>query len=241
MSLSSGLVAAYDIQASGATWLDLTSGGHDVPLTNTDWVAEGLRSNANGEYGTLNNSSQVVSGSTCTVVVYYKSLSAFADSTIRNILTNNITNGRILGKYSDNTLWLYIQDGVTSHYIRVQSSDVPNWLTGTQIAFQWDINNTIHGGYKLAINIDGTYVTPVGAVRADNFAAHIVPDLAFLNDLSNTANEANGIIGYGFVFNNIKTASELSEMAADHSNVLEEYFNQGQNNNSNSVSVMVGL
>ncbi len=228
MSISTGLVAAYNKQASGASWLDLTGNGNHIPLTNTSWVAGGLQGDANGEYGTIDNTGEVlinsVSGS---IIFYFTSFVSFANATARIII------GRFNGSWLAGTISLYksanslvfliseVTDSL-NHSITINS--IPTYETGTMIGLHWDINNIIYDNKKLSISINAEYVTPSASSNATSWnPVTILADQRVLADIDGTRT-ANGVKEYLYIFNTVKTEAELMTINANHNLILADYF-----------------
>jgi hypothetical protein len=226
MTISSGLVAAYNKQAYGSSWVDLTNNGNGIALTNTSWETDGLQANASGEYGTFDNANSIINCYGGTIVVQLKSLSIVTDNTKRYIFgTRSTTIGDFyLAKLNDNILYLIFHDGVENHYIGINAGLLPGWQEGIFIAIQWDINNTIYDSKNIAFNINGVYVVPSISGVATSWTIFAVKQyLGVLNDYAYTTRYANGIMEYMYIFNTVKTASELAAIHANHSIILSDY------------------
>ena len=228
MSISSGLLYAGNNQVSGASWLDLSGNGNNIPLTNTSWETGGLQANANGELGTIDNTSEMLFNSEAgTLTMQFESLSAFADNTIR-VLFGKFNSTHVAGdiklyKFSNNILYFGIYDS-SLHYIALNADKLTNWETGVRVSVLWDRANNIHDSKKMAFNIDGTHITPDASSNADAWNSFTVTNtLAMLNDISNTNNDANGISNNAYVFNTVKTEAELTAIATDHNIILRDY------------------
>lgn len=225
MAVTDGLFAAYNKQSEGSNWNDLTGNGNTIPLTNTSWESAGLQANANGEFGIFDNSSYQLNVNIGTIIMQFKSLSAFTDG-LRRVLLGEASSSVFyrdfaLTKNEGSTLFFYFREVTTTHLIGVNSNKVPNWLTGTQIAVAWDRENDIHGSNRMVLNIDGVHVTPDIALNTDSWGYHgVEPNTYILNNHANTSQHANGVSEYMYFFDVVKTEAELADIYADHSILL---------------------
>lgn len=253
MSISSGLLAAYNKQESGTSWLDLTGNGNDVPLTNTTWEADGLQANANGEYGLIDNTGQgVVNSEEGTIIIKTKSLSAFNDNANR-VLFGSRVDGNTLGdlfimKFSSNQLFLLLYDnavpaqGAGNHYVSIGTAKVPNWLTGTQIAGLWKRSEAIFNSDNIVLNVDGAHVVPDASANETSWDSYsVVTSLGVLNNSDDTTMYANSIFEYMYIFNTVKTEAELTAIAANHSIILADYFYTTGVNGTTGCDVGIGI
>ena len=243
---SLGLTAYYDFDEIGqSTAVDKTGNGNDISIIGTaEITADGLLADASGDYGQLNNALQLIDSEKGTIVLTFKSIGVYADSIDRAILGRiNFSGAGMFAIYKDasNNFFFTMQDSVSYHYVRLAGASFPNWQNGCQISVMWDRSTNIWNSDKMVINIDGVNITPsFGEYEAAWNSFTVYSPLAVGNK-SSGGTPMNGYISDLMIFNEIKTEDQLKMMVSDKSYVLEEYFNQGQNNNSNSVSVMVGL
>ncbi len=210
MTITDGLIAVYDFQAGYAN--DLTGNGHDIVVTNADFVAGGLRTNANGEYGTITNTAEaVVNSDRGTVLFYFTSLSAFEDGSDRCLFGHTSAPSFFIKKNNSTPSYvlLFFNDGSTSHYILLYTAKFPDWTTGFQLAMQWDKDTAIYDGKNIALNINGVYITPDNAVNPTSWSDYDPGNLGVLNDLDDTTDYANGVKKYMQIYNTVKTAPEL--------------------------------
>ncbi|MCK5605732.1 hypothetical protein KAR91_27805, partial [Candidatus Pacearchaeota archaeon] len=82
MGLSTGLIAAYNKQAGGASWLDLSGNGNNAAIIGATWETDGLRTDASGERVVFLNDAQQISLVAGTLIIKFKSLLSFSDSTV---------------------------------------------------------------------------------------------------------------------------------------------------------------
>ncbi|HUX57160.1 MAG TPA: hypothetical protein VMV77_09305 [Bacteroidales bacterium] len=224
MGISTGLIAAYNKQLSGTSWLDLTGNGNNVLLTNTTWTDEGLKANDNGEYGVVDNTDESLFNlSAGTVIVKFKSQYLFTNGDDHVLFGNNVGQGGILlRKWGNNLLYAYIIDDFGEHYVGITGANVPSWQTGTQIAMLWDRSSVIYESINMAINIDGLHVNGSDISSAKSWNAIPCPTLfGILNNYNDSSMDAGGESNYMYIFNTVKTEAELIKINANHNVILQ--------------------
>lgn len=235
MGISKGLVAAYNKQVSGASWLDLTGKEHDIVLTNTTWVADGLGAKVPSARGNLSNIGNTVLNSQAgTVVFYFVSDSAFGDGINRRVFGNSASGLGQFYLYKNTSGFLYFSFYDTSyHYVSNKVATFPHWsTTGHQIAIVWDRSSAVFGAHNMIINVDGVHVTPFSSAGTTSWSSFSVnTDLGVLNDHVGTF-YANGAMAYQYIFNKALTATELTAINANHNIILRDYFKTTGNYNT---------
>ncbi|HUX57159.1 MAG TPA: hypothetical protein VMV77_09300 [Bacteroidales bacterium] len=229
MSLSTGLIAAYNKQLTGSSWIDLTGHGNDIPLTSTTWEDNGLLANASGEIGLLANvGNAIISPNVGTIIIQFTSLSAFADASTR-VLFGRFGGSHILGnvnifKHSASTLYLSLRDDLALHYLAYNVGKLPTWQTGVNIGFSWDRSNILFDTKKMVCNINGVNTIADSSGGADgwnDFA--VVNSLGVLNDVGDTTKPAYGSSNNLYIFNTTKTEAEFTAINANHNIILQDY------------------
>lgn len=220
-----GLVCAhFFVGGSGFTSPDMSGNDKTITLVNTDFVAGGLRVNANGEYGTISNISlSLVNSDIGTIIFTLKSLGLFNDGSNRRLIGGTIdaSNYIYISKNNSNQLYFIFNENGTSHYIYATSELLPNWQVGTQVAFQWDKSANIYDRKKMAINVDGSYITPSGSLNADSLNTHSIKDeLGIFNHFSDFSRFLNAEIENFIVFNRVLSSAELTQIYNNPSIVL---------------------
>jgi len=207
-----GLVASYLFNERGGKVFDYTRNQNDLSITNATWAANGLQFDASGEYASLDNTNQAVNTESGTITIYFKSLSTFNDNLTRTLLgsyAGAIGLGTfVLIKAGANALMFIIHDG-TSHYIRRDSAPI-NWQTGFYLTIQWDRQNAIYGGYNMAFNYDGKYITPDIVSNATSWNNYTInTPFGVGNNALKTSNHSNGIISEICIYNKVLNETEL--------------------------------
>jgi len=210
-----GLVASYLFNERGGKVFDYTRNQNYLSITNATWAANGLQFDASGEYASLDNTNQVVNSQSGTITIYFKSLSAFNDNGARTLFGSYSgavgVGAFVLVKTAANALMFIMHDG-TFHYIRMNSAPV-KWQTGFYLTIQWDRQNAIYGGYNMAFNYDGKYITPDTTLNATNWNNYTInTPLGVGNDITATTNHCNGIISEGNFYNKVLPESTLKSL-----------------------------
>lgn len=150
----------------------------------------------------------------CSVVAYIKSYNSFTDGQTHTIFSSGklSDNGAVLLNKSSNKLYLNLNSG-GAHNIFLSPDKVPNWQTGTQIAFMWDSANEIKFGFNLSIAIDGVIITPDGDSSATGHSSvsNINPSLLF-NYTTALDRPVGGECEYFYVYNKILSEFELKSI-----------------------------
>ncbi len=227
MGLSTGLIAAYNKQAGGASWLDLSGNGNNAAIIGATWETDGLRTDASGERVVFLNDAQQISLVAGTLIIKFKSLLSFSDSTVHYLFGSyaGALGNFAIGKLNDNNFYFLVRDG-TSRYISLIAAQMANWESGIQIAVRWRIGVAkIFDGKNLAINIDGVDIVPNASSNATSLTDYqpIDTTLNILNNSANTANFAGGDGDYVYLFNTVKTEAELASINTNHNRILADY------------------
>jgi hypothetical protein len=212
---ANGLRAAYLFNDNGSKVWDFTRNGNVLDVVNASWVAEGMQFDANGEYAELDNTGQIVNSEAGTIILYFKSLSAFNDNAIRSLFGYYVWEGSLcLQKYSNNLLYVLLVDGGgASHYVYFDSTKVPNWTTGTCIAVQWDRQNVIYDSKNIAMAVNGEYKTPTNSAGATSWPTYTINSNWYVgNNAGGTTQHCNGIISYCDIYNRVLNETELKNI-----------------------------
>lgn len=198
----------YFDEGEGETAYDLSGNGNNISLVNTSWVGDGIEADGNGEYGSIDNTDDAVCNlSAGTLILHVTSNSPF-NASVETFFGYN-SNYSILIQKVSSSLNIYIRD-TSWHYVRILPASLPDWTSGQQIAFQWDVDNVIHDGKNLAINVDGSYITPSASGLATSWAVMPTPStLSVANELPGGNYNFDGVIEYLMLYSDVKTAGEL--------------------------------
>ena len=188
-----------------------------LSVVNASWVADGMQFDANGEYASLDNTNQIVNSEAGTIVLWFKSLSSFGDSSAHTLLGKwggVSTNGDFtIIKSGGNKFFFWFVDNTTFHYIRFALTSFPTWQTGSFIAAQWDRGNAIYDSKNMAININGNYITPDASANATSWNQFTVAsDLYIGNDASQTDFYCNGIISDSRFYNKVVPEDTIADI-----------------------------
>lgn len=208
-SHADGLKAAYLFNERGTSVFDYTRNRNSLDVVNATRVANSLQVDANGEYASLNNTNQIINSDTCTIIMRFKSLSAFTDSNHRFMIYASSTPNIYIAKLNSNVLKVNLSNGSTSRSVEIGSAKVPNWQVGTTIAVQWNKYASIYDSKNIALNIDGSYVVPDSSSNATALDSFTVPSNVILLNHSLLTLFANGILEYLYIYNRILIASTL--------------------------------
>jgi len=221
-SHSDGLQAWHLYNEQGGEVFDWTQNGNDLEIVDAEWVSDpdvesGLQFDANGEYAAFDNTDQVINSEVGTIIIKFKSLSSFGDSSARTLLGKwggVSTNGDFtIIKSGGNKFFFWFVDNTTFHYIRFALTSFPTWQTGSFIAAQWDRGNAIYDSKNMAININGNYITPDASANATSWNQFTVAsDLYIGNDASQTDFYCNGIISDSRIFNKVVSEDVLVDI-----------------------------
>jgi len=215
-----GLKAAYLFNDQGGKVFDWTQNKNDLSITKASWAADGLQFDANGEYALLDNTNQVVNYDRGTVVLKFRSLSAFADGTARYFFGKQgaawSAGDFAMIKFSGSTgIYFGLHNGTVLRYTYNTAANFPTWETGIQVALKWDKDNTILGSHYLILNVNGVDLTPEAGITTTTWGSANVGNLAIGNDIDDTTRHANSIFEYVYIYNKVLSESTLKSIYED--------------------------
>ena len=190
------LLAHYLFNGRALSVIDLTQNQNDLSVVGATYVPAGLKFSANNQYAVLDNTKQVVNSEAGTVIIGFKSLSAFADAS--RVLFGSYGNASGEGDFviiTSGLLYFLFRDSVAEHWVRLPGP--PTWETGVQIAILWDRNKAIWNGDNIVININGVHSTPQGSSLETSWNSFDVNSTLYVgNDAGDTSKECNGVFEY---------------------------------------------
>jgi hypothetical protein len=240
-----GLVAAYTLDSGGANALDRTGFGNNMPITNADFINNGLRFNAAGEYAALDNTDEIVSGEKCTIVLNLKSLVALSEANYRTIFgrwgINSAEGNLFIGKNNNNTFSCRLYDDTTVHQIVLNADKLPGYQTGIQIAVLWNRLTAVLGTSKMAFNINGSHVTPDSVSNNTSWNPVTIDASLYLgNDSRNNTMVSQCIIYNTDIYNRVLSEAELTDIYESRLNRSISNTHDGISWDSNTIQSPLG-
>lgn len=215
LTIITNLVGSYLLEnGSGSSAQDKSGNGKDITLTNTSWEDYGLRTNASGEYGTINNDEDdFVDSEIGTIVLGVKSIGAVNDG-VQRCFVGNFTLSALqeiaFVKHSDNNLYAYLRD-TSNHYVAIGAAKLSNWTTGIQIAMLWRRSGAIWNSDNIVINVDGVNQTPDTQLGETSWVEFNVDNpLYILNNKDDTTKHANSDLKYAYFYKRVLSEAELA-------------------------------
>lgn len=205
--------------------IDLSGNSNDIFSINTSLVPKGLQTDANGEFGALNNTGEIlVNADTGTIITYVQSYSAFSDSAIRVIFGRNgptaAAGDFAIAKNNDNNFYIIMAAGETPSYALYNASHFSNWQTGQQLAILWDRNNSPY----IALFIDGKFQNPNSSAGLPWSDFTVNSNLAVLNDILDTTRYFNGVCSFMYIYNRVLSEEEIRSIYLDPDLLIDPVF-----------------
>ena len=215
------LVAAFLLnENTGNSCRDLLQDENDMSLTEDLFTYDGIEVNSINNYGLIaNTGNEVVNSEAGTIIMSIKFNSIFNNGASNQLIggSGNIrtTSGALLLlKNSDNTMYFFLRDS-SNHYSTYKTGQFPNWMTGQQIAMQWDRANIISYGSNLSLNLDGVDLSPFNTVSATSWNSYTVDPLCVLNDLVALNFQANAVLEYLYIYNKVLSSETIKSIYQD--------------------------
>lgn len=192
-----GLIAHYLFNGSGKTVYDVTNNQNNLSVVGAEYVPKGLKFIGNGEYSSFNNTRQRINSEEGTIIIKFKSLSEFSNSTRRCLFGHyKISSGVFtISKFPDNYLYFLLRDDVREHWIRI--TEPAGWESGVQITALWNRTKNIWNNDNIVLNINGINITPQSQSYETSWNSFTIDTSLYVgNDASNTNYYCDGIIEY---------------------------------------------